>query len=578
MDARDGPAGRFRGVDPRTIGDDERPRSDVTGSRQRTFNQIVEIVSRDRRLALVRNVDHEPVGSITCERKPPRVTPKHVPVRIRRRQRSKILPRPADHLPLRVDADRPRTEQRRLEHDPARATHRVDDRRAGPSAREIHERPRQRRVHAPGLEEGSIRRRTAPERRVALDVDPAEQADVGVVGPVFDVVGPIVDLVDDVDQPTRLDPERVLGRRSGIAGQRAAGEQRPEGVVGIVEVDREPAIREHGTEFALGALCVDPGGPADVPRANRDGPIPIDLGCVEQRPRAPDARVGVADDFAGGARERESGRPLGDEGRSRADPGRQDRDVAGGGGGLQRGEGVVLARELQPVHGRTSNRPEMSVAVSGRSQGARSPACGETVTYFQRSTLPRSMWPLGHVAGAYLLTSLGSERDWLPEPDAVLVVAVLLASQLPDLIDKPFAWFVPVLPAGRSFGHSLFFILPLGLLAILVVRRFGRSGLGLAITAALLSHLALDAVPALWGGGGWRFVLWPVLEVEGFNSPPSIVGMFEDSLDRPYFWAEFLLAGLALLRAHADGWPGVSWLFADDAAGPTFRRTGDEGD
>ncbi|GAB3682650.1 hypothetical protein GCM10028857_08910 [Salinarchaeum chitinilyticum] len=167
------------------------------------------------------------------------------------------------------------------------------------------------------------------------------------------------------------------------------------------------------------------------------------------------------------------------------------------------------------------------------------------------------MWPLGHAAGAYLLASIGAEREWLPQPDAVFVVVVLVASQLPDLVDKPFAWFVPVLPAGRSLGHSLFVILPLCVLAVLLARRLGRTGLGLAVALALCSHLALDVLPVLWGNGTWRYVLWPVLEVEGYDTPPSIVAMFEDSLDAPYFWAEFVLAGLAFVRWRADGWPGL---------------------
>jgi hypothetical protein len=188
------------------------------------------------------------------------------------------------------------------------------------------------------------------------------------------------------------------------------------------------------------------------------------------------------------------------------------------------------------------------------------------------------MWPLGHAAGAYLLASLGAEREWLPKPDTALLVAVLLASQTPDLIDKPFAWFIPVLPAGRSLGHSLFVVVPLCLVAILIARRVGRRGIGVAVSLALLSHLALDAIPAVWGGAGWRFLLWPVLEVSGFDSPPSIVGMLEDSTDRPYFWAEFLLAGLAALRWRTDGWPGVSWLFEDGAPGLTLRGSRKRGD
>jgi len=171
------------------------------------------------------------------------------------------------------------------------------------------------------------------------------------------------------------------------------------------------------------------------------------------------------------------------------------------------------------------------------------------------------MWPLGHAAGAYLLASVGAERDWLPRPSAALVVAVLFASQTPDLIDKPLAWVVPILPAGRSLGHSLFLVLPLCLGAVVLADRLGRRGVGLAVAVALLSHLFLDVLPTLWGNGGWRFLVWPLLTVDGFNSPPSILGMLEASLDDPYFHAEFLLAALAFVRWRADGWPGIAWVF-----------------
>jgi len=167
------------------------------------------------------------------------------------------------------------------------------------------------------------------------------------------------------------------------------------------------------------------------------------------------------------------------------------------------------------------------------------------------------MWPLGHAAGAYLLASLGAERRWISQPDALLVVAVLLASQVPDLIDKPFAWFIPILPAGRSFGHSLLFLVPFCIALIVLAKRLGRWDIGLAVSLAIGSHIFLDTLPALWGDSAWRYVLWPVLEVQGYNSPPSILAMFEDSLDDPWFHAEFVLAALALVRWRADGWPGL---------------------
>jgi len=174
------------------------------------------------------------------------------------------------------------------------------------------------------------------------------------------------------------------------------------------------------------------------------------------------------------------------------------------------------------------------------------------------------MWPLGHAAVAYLLVSYGGEWGWLPRPDFALVATVLFASQTPDLIDKPLAWYLPVLPAGRSLGHSLFLLLPVCLLAVAIGRRRGWPALGLAVTLGLLSHVALDVTPALWGGEGWRFLVWPIRSIDGFDTAPSILAMLEANLDDPWFQLEFVLAGLALVRWRGDGYPGLAWLRADD--------------
>lgn len=127
------------------------------------------------------------------------------------------------------------------------------------------------------------------------------------------------------------------------------------------------------------------------------------------------------------------------------------------------------------------------------------------------------MWPWEHVLVAYVLYSVYS-RVWLGGPPgdrAVLVVPV--AAVLPDLIDKPLAWQLSMLPAGRSLAHSLPFALSLVAVAALVARRLGDTDAGLAFGVAYLSHLPADSFyPAITPG--WRvdlgYMAWPIGSVD----------------------------------------------------------------
>ena len=69
------------------------------------------------------------------------------------------------------------------------------------------------------------------------------------------------------------------------------------------------------------------------------------------------------------------------------------------------------------------------------------------------------MWPWEHAAVAYLCWAALDRRAARSEGAAV--VAVLVGSQFPDLIDKPLSWVFQVLPTGQSLAHSLLFALPL---------------------------------------------------------------------------------------------------------------------
>ncbi|ATW88585.1 LexA-binding, inner membrane-associated putative hydrolase [Halohasta litchfieldiae] len=168
------------------------------------------------------------------------------------------------------------------------------------------------------------------------------------------------------------------------------------------------------------------------------------------------------------------------------------------------------------------------------------------------------MWPLGHAAVAYLCyTGLCRAENRLPE--SLAVVALLIGSQTPDLVDKPLSWYLGVLPTGRSLAHSLLVLGPLIGVVYLLAARSGRAEYGIAFSIGALSHLLADSLPALWGGTDGSYLLWPLLAVEPYESgPPSILALFTESLGQPYFLAEFVLAGLAVAVWQRDGYPVLS--------------------
>ncbi len=170
------------------------------------------------------------------------------------------------------------------------------------------------------------------------------------------------------------------------------------------------------------------------------------------------------------------------------------------------------------------------------------------------------MWPLGHAAVAYLCYR-GWQRLRATEPPGhLVVVALLFGSQFPDLVDKPLAWYLGVLPTGRTLAHSLLVLVPLSLLVYAVARRLGAEyePYAVAFTVGALSHALVDAMPVLWGGNDANHLLWPLIPVESYeDGAPTILELFMSSLSDPYFVSEFVLAALALVLWRADGYPGL---------------------
>jgi membrane-bound metal-dependent hydrolase YbcI (DUF457 family) len=166
------------------------------------------------------------------------------------------------------------------------------------------------------------------------------------------------------------------------------------------------------------------------------------------------------------------------------------------------------------------------------------------------------MWPWGHLAAGYLLYR-GLDRTRVP--DAMPVLALALGTQLPDLIDKPLAWTIPLLPNGRSFGHSLVIAFPI-LVGLLLLTDGRRRRLVIALATGYLTHLGTDALyPAL--DGNWYYVGflgWPIVPpIEYPGESTGIVShflTFELTLTSGFEIG--LLAGAVLLwlRDHKPGW------------------------
>ena len=120
------------------------------------------------------------------------------------------------------------------------------------------------------------------------------------------------------------------------------------------------------------------------------------------------------------------------------------------------------------------------------------------------------------------------------------LLALGLATQLPDLIDKPLAWVLFVLPGGRSLAHSLLFAGPLVAAVWLFARRRGHPEVAGAFALGYASHLVGDVYVAVafWRPEEFTFLLWPLAPPYPYDE--GLAGfLLEFSLSRP------VLLGLA---------------------------------
>lgn len=134
------------------------------------------------------------------------------------------------------------------------------------------------------------------------------------------------------------------------------------------------------------------------------------------------------------------------------------------------------------------------------------------------------MWPWEHAAVAYIGYSLLTRFTTHRSPGAAPVVALLIGSQVPDLVDKPLAWWLQILPSGRSLGHSLFFALPVSGFVLWGSQFRRRTAVGVAFVVGYLLHLPGDVVyPVLLGDSpAVTFLLYPLVPRAGAVEPSAL--------------------------------------------------------
>lgn len=167
------------------------------------------------------------------------------------------------------------------------------------------------------------------------------------------------------------------------------------------------------------------------------------------------------------------------------------------------------------------------------------------------------MWPWGHLAVGYLAYSALIRRRTGQPPRATGALALAVGTQFPDLVDKPLAWTLGVLPSGRSFAHSAF-VAGVVLLAVWwLARRRGDSTVAFAFGLGYVSHLLADAIRPLWirEYADLAYLAWPLLPVADAHAP-GILWYFTTMEWTPFVRLQFALTVLAAVVWVRDGTPG----------------------
>jgi hypothetical protein len=138
------------------------------------------------------------------------------------------------------------------------------------------------------------------------------------------------------------------------------------------------------------------------------------------------------------------------------------------------------------------------------------------------------MWPWGHLAFGYLLYSLSSRASFGEPPVGGPTLVLAVATQIPDLVDKPLSWSLRTFETGYGAAHSVFVAVPAVAAVVVLAHHVDRRQYGLAFAVGYGSHLLADVAlaavlskPVVFGR-----VLWPVVDLPGYETRRGFVERF----------------------------------------------------
>lgn len=173
------------------------------------------------------------------------------------------------------------------------------------------------------------------------------------------------------------------------------------------------------------------------------------------------------------------------------------------------------------------------------------------------------MWPWGHAAAGYLLYSI-AVRALGRRPTDTALLALAVGTQFPDLVDKPLAWSLGVLPGGRTLAHSLLTFAVLAVAVHYATRRYGGRQAGGAFLFGTFVHVLTDGVYSAVAlqFTDLTYLFWPVLPMPAYETEQSFLAHFAKLSLTSTVTIEFVLVGLAAALWWADGRPGLTLLRA----------------
>lgn len=142
------------------------------------------------------------------------------------------------------------------------------------------------------------------------------------------------------------------------------------------------------------------------------------------------------------------------------------------------------------------------------------------------------MYPASHFLLAAIPLTAYTVVRWRRLPSGPTVLLLLVATQLPDVIDKPLAWTFAILPSGRMLAHSLVVSLPVLTVVVLLAARQGYGRYAMVFSAGYLSHIVGDFYPIVRFGTDYYFfpnLFWPLLAANP-DRTPSFAAHSPDSL------------------------------------------------